>query len=143
MSYLLEVIIAIICGGIGYWWRRRRIYRDKADKFKELLISDFINFESDDNSLGAVVLQLYPVHNEAFQKFLVYVSSKREKKYLESQWLKYTEIYQNYKSLGVFGAVAAELPHPDFDPTPELIAVVKRKRKKQINDVINEFIQRL
>lgn len=142
MEYFLEILVAIIVGWVGYKWWKQKQYRSEADKFKELLVSDLPNFETTETTLSALVLSHYPEHNEAFKKFLIYVP-KIKKNSLIRQWQKYEEIHAFFKSAGVFGIVAAELPHPDFEPNTENLDAVSRKRKQQIANIMRDFIEKL
>ncbi len=142
MEHLLKILVAIIVGWVGYVWWQKRIYRSKADEFKELLLSDLPNYQANETTLSAVVLAHYPVHNDAFNKFLLYVPKRKQSKLIKS-WQTYTDIYSFFNSAGVFGVVMAELPNSDFEPTPDNVNALSRKRKLQITGVINEFIQKL
>ncbi|MCW8935927.1 MAG: hypothetical protein OQK98_14480 [Gammaproteobacteria bacterium] len=142
MEHILKIIVAIIVGWVGYkWWQHKR-YRREADKFKELLVADLPNYESPVTTLGAVVLSHFPQHNEAFKKFLIYVPKKKQQRLIQ-QWGKYNEIHALFNSAGVFGAVMAELPDPDFEPSQENVEAVSRKRKKQISKILGELIEKL
>ena len=142
MNYIAEICVAIIVGGIGYWWFLRERYRGKADAFKEILVSDIQHYASEETTLGATVLSLFPDHNNEFNKFMVYVP-KRKKSQLSSLWRKYEEIYSVFSRLGVFGAVTAVLPHPDFGSSPEAANLMEVKHKKQIVKALSEIIEKL
>ncbi len=141
MEHILKIFVAIIVGWVGYEWWKKKKYREKAYNFKELLISDLPNYKSQETTLSAVVLSCYPKHNEAFEKLLIYVP-KRKHKSLIDVWEKYTEIYSFFNSVGIFGVVMAELPHPDFEPSIENVDAISRKRKQQISKIINELIKK-
>jgi hypothetical protein len=142
MEYIAEVLVAIIVGWIGHRWYRHQKYRNKVDEFKEMLRADISNYESAETTLSAIVLSIYPKHNQVFQKLLLYVPKSR-KQWLAGRWDVYEEIYNFFKQFGVFGVAMAELPHPDFGATPESARLVERKRKIQIAGVFNEILEKL
>ena len=85
------------------------------------------NYSSQETSLGAVVLLLYPTHDQEFRKLLIYTPQSKHE-WLLGLWAKYTDVYSFFKSAGVFGPIVAELPHPDFGHSPEGVQLVERKR---------------
>ena len=142
MDIALKILGALIAGGIGYWFYLRKRYRTAADTLKVRLLEGIANYRSSETTLSAVVLDLYPQHNRAFEEFLI-VAPKAKRAKLQSDWRVYTEIYEFFKGFGVFGVAIAEAPHPDFEASPENISAVSRKRKGQILNVLQQFIDDL
>lgn len=142
MDIALKILGALVVGGISYWFYLRKRYRTAADTLKVQLLEGIGNYRSSDTTLSAVVLGLYPQHNRAFEEFLIFTPKAKRAK-LQENWRLYTEIYDFFKGFGVFGVAIAEAPHPDFEASPENVNAVSRKRKYQILNLLQQFINEL
>lgn len=142
MDILLKIVGAIAIGAVGYWFFLKKRYRTAADILKEKLLDGIENYRRDDTTLSASVLALYPGHKAAFETFLISAPrSKRTK--LQQDWIGYAEIHDFFRQFGVFGVAVAEMPHPDFEPSPQNLDAVSRKRKGQILKVLQGMIDEL
>lgn len=139
---VLKILGALLGGGIGYWFYLRKRYRTAADDLKRRLLEGIANYKSSQTTLSVVVLALYPQHNRAFEEFLI-VTPKAKRARLQNSWRVYTEIHEFFKGFGIFGVAIAEAPHPDFEASPENLDAVSRKRKRQILNVLQQFINDL
>jgi len=142
MEFLISIaekLLKLILGDLFY---KNKIYREKANEFKETLIKDLPSYESNETTLGATIIQLFPAHNAAFRKLLLYIPQRKQNKYI-SQWAEYENIHSMFSSLGVFGAVAAILPAEDFRNDPKYINELERKNKLKITNVFNYLLKKL
>jgi hypothetical protein len=140
----ITVALLTVAGTIGggVWLAKRQ--REKSalfnasNKFKSLLIRDLPNFESSETTFSACILSHYPEHNaELKQLFNFLPDSKRTE--IGDAWMSYTHLYEEVNALGIFGVVSAELPHPDFESSPENLDGIERKKKLRVVNVFKNI----
>lgn len=142
MEYVAQIFILFIGGGISYWWHLHRKNRDRADTFKDVLVQSLASYESAEATLSATIVSLFPEHDKEFKKFVAHISKKKQSDFLEL-WKKYEKIYLSFARFGSFAPIMAELTHPDFGDSPEVLDLIEIKRKKEVIGVFNKLIEKL
>jgi len=118
--------------------RSKNVIYEAKNKFKSLLTEDLPTYESEETTFSACILQLYPKHKSELEQLFIYLP-KSQKEQIIKAWQPYEQLYKEKEVFGVFGAITAELPHPDFEPSIENVQNIERKRKKQVVKVFNEI----
>ena len=127
-----------IFGSIWLAKRQRKLNAifHAVNKFKSLLINDIPHYESEETTFSACILDLYPNHKAELYQLLIHLPEKKKKQILKA-WEPYDNLYKGKKSFGIFGVVMADLPHPDFGQSIEMVQNIERKQKKQVIKVLN------
>mgnify|MGYP006910657065 CR=1 FL=1 len=127
---------------ISFFADHKKIERQKINQFKEMLVSDLPHYESNKTTLNAVILNLFPRHDEEYRKLHIYLSDAK-KKYLDEKWEAYSSYHSQLSGLEDFAVVMMEMPHPDFDQTPRMAEQLERKKKIKIVTLVRDIIEGL
>ncbi len=144
-------ILAAIGGAViavfGAIWisnnqRNKNAVYKASNKLKSLLTDDLPIYKSEETTFSACILRLYPKHKSELEQLFIYLPESKKEQIIKA-WQPYEKLYKDREVFGVFGAITAELPHPDFEPSLENVNNIERKRKKQVVKVLNEIQEML